>query len=195
MSEIIQISQGLQFYFENDEQQAAIDQVINQKKIPNDLSWSDVEKFNDAQLSAHSTQVHQWKLLNNIWESIWGKIVDGNKYIPVESIWYEKQYSLEYVWDYYLYKGFTCKNFILSTCCSATGPDGIQIGFSVDNETGNYDISNQLQLSDNWWGEADDDGVRWSKSKLLPIREKAGINIDELSNLAKEVITKLETVM
>ena len=68
MSENIKVSEGVQFYFGNDQQQAAIDQIISQKNVPQGLSWSDVEKFNDAKLLAHSTQIDYWKFLNEVWK-------------------------------------------------------------------------------------------------------------------------------
>ena len=195
MSEIIKVSQGLQFYFENGEQQAAIDQIISQKSVPQSLSWSDVEQFNDAQLSAHSTQVDYWAFLNEVWKSTWGKVLSQTKFKEVDATSYKKMYSLEYVWNNYLYKSFNVNGSTLLTCCYATGEGGVSLGFSVLDEKEFFDVSTELKLSDSWLMEQGEEHERWTKTKLLPIRAQVEINLDELSKLANEVMLKLEIAM
>lgn len=89
MSENIEISEGLQFYFGSVQQQAAIDQMISQKKVPTDLSWTEIQQFNDARLSAHSIQVDYWKLLNTIWEQTRGKCYFSKQFNSVDPTWYD----------------------------------------------------------------------------------------------------------
>lgn len=193
MSENIEISEGLQFYFGSVQQQAAIDQMISQKKVPTDLSWTEIQQFNDARLSAHSIQVDYWKLLNTIWEQTRGKCYFSKQFNSVDPTWYDREYSLEIVWDEYFIKAYESKGKHLITSCIIRSKSNVQIGFFVRDKNEKYNISNDIELSDNWLSEADNE--RWTNIKLVPIKDQSQINIDDLSRLAKEVISKLEKVM
>ncbi len=97
MSTIIPLTEGLQFYFANSSQQAAIDQILAQKDPPADLSWDEMEQFIDARLSAHSVQVDYWKLMKMICQATWGNVLDLTRYREISSDRYEGEKSLEYV--------------------------------------------------------------------------------------------------
>ena len=193
MSENIQISEGLQFYFANNQNQGAIDEILSQKTMPSDLSWEEIERFNDAKLSALSVQVDYWKLLHHVWKITWGAAIDQSRYQPVVPAFYvhrkESESSVEWVWDNYFYKAFEFKNYTLYTICYVDTENGIQIGFFVEDENSEYAISNQLVLSASWL-EAED-AERWTKNKLVQIAGQSNVNIDLLAGLANEAASAL----
>lgn len=193
MSENIQISEGLQFYFDNNQNQGAVDEMLSQKDVPSDLTWEEIERFNDAKLSALSVQLDYWKLLYHIWNRTWGAAIDLSRYQPVAPIFYANrkgnENSVEWVWDCYFYKAFEFKNHRLYTICYADTENGIQIGFFVEDENSEYAISNQLVLSESWL-EAEDD-TRWTKNKLVQIAGQSSVNIDLLIGLANEAASAL----
>ncbi len=195
MSENINISEGLQFYFGNYQNQGAIDKILSQKNMPSDLSWEEIEQFNDAKLSTLNVQVDYWKLLHHIWNVTWGTAIDLSRYQPVAPGFYANrkgnENSVEWVWDYYFYKTFEYKSYRLYTICYADTEDGVQIGFFVEDENSDeYALSNQLVLSESWL-EAEGD-ERWTRSKLVQIAGQSNVNIDLLIGLANEVASALE---
>jgi hypothetical protein len=195
MSENIKISGGLQFYFDNNQNQGAIDKILSQKNMPSDLNWKEIEQFNDAKLSALSVQVDYWKLLHHIWNVTWGTAINLSRYQPVAPIFYAErkgnENSVEWVWDSYFYKTFEYKNYRLYTICYADTEDGVQIGFFVeDDNSDEYKLSNQLVLSESWL-EAEDN-ERWTRRKLVQIAGQSNVNIDLLIGLANEAASALE---
>lgn len=193
MSENIQISEGLQFYFANNQNQGSIDEILSQKTMPSDLDWEEIERFNDAKLSALNVQLDYWKLLHQIWNMTWGTAIDLSRYQPVSPMFYAdrkgNENSVEWVWDCYFYKAFEFKNYRIYTICYVDNKSGAQIGFFVENENGEYAISNQLVLSKSWL-EAEND-ERWTKNRLVQIAGQANVNIDLLAGLANEVASAL----
>ncbi|MBL8500803.1 MAG: hypothetical protein JNL77_09525 [Nitrosomonas sp.] len=193
MSENIQISEGLQFYFANNQNQGAIDEILSQKTMPSDLNWEEIGQFNEAKLSALNVQLDYWKLLHHIWNMTWGTAIDLSRYQSVVPTFYvhrkESENSVEWVWDNYFYKAFEFKNFTLYTICYVDTENGVQIGFFVEDENSEYAISNQLVLSESWL-EAETD-ERWTRNKLAQIAGQSNINIDLLAGLANEVASAL----
>jgi len=196
MPENIKITQGIQFYYENDVQQSAIDQVIaispQNKNVPKDLSWDEVEKYNDAKLSALSIQIDYWKLLNDVWKGTWGSVIDSSSFEEIETALYKKHHSLEYVWENYFYKAFAYGNSVFFCSC-AIYSISMKIGFWIEGENGTSSFFDQLQLSDSW--VEDGETGRLVIDNLVPIPDQQEINIDKLSKLAKEVMSKLEKAM
>ncbi|MBX3618100.1 hypothetical protein [Nitrosomonas sp.] len=193
MSENIQISESLQFYFANNQNQGAIDEILSQKTMPSDLSWEEIGQFNEAKLSALNVQLDYWKLLHHIWNMTWGTAIDLSRYQPVSPMFYASrkgnENSVEWVWDCYFYKAFEFKNYRIYTVCCADSKSGVQIGFFVEDENSEYAISNQLVLSESWL-EAEND-ERWTKNKLVQIAGQTNVNIDLLAGLANEVASAL----
>lgn len=193
MSEIIQISEGLKFYFDNSQNQRAIDEILSQKSMPSDLSWEEIERFNDAKLSALSVQLDYWKLLHHIWNMTWGTAIDLSRYKPVSPMFYAdrkgNENSVEWVWDGYFYKAFEFKSYKLYTICYADNENGVQIGFFVEDENSEFAVSNQLVLSENWL-EAEDD-ERWTRNKLVQIAGQSNVNISLLLGLTNEAVSTL----
>jgi len=194
MSENIQISEGLQFYFDNNQNQGAIDEILSQKSMPSDLGWEEIERFNDAKLSALNVQLDYWKLLHHIWNMTWGTAIGLSRYQPVLPIFYAdrkgNENSVEWVWDYYFYKAFEFKIYRLYTICYADNKSGVQIGFYVEDKKNEYVVSNQLVLSENWL-EADEDDIRWTRNKLVQIAGQSNVNIGLLTGLTNEAVSAL----
>lgn len=194
MTETIQISEGLQLYFDSDQNQWAIDEILSQKNIPSDLEWDEIERFNDAKLSALNVQADYWKCLHHVWNTTWGTAIDLSRYQPVAPAFYAgrkgNENSVEWVWENYFYKAFEFKSYWLYTICYADTEYGVQIGFRVEDENGEHEISNRLVLSDNWL-EAEDD-ERWSRNKQVQLAGQSDVNIDQLAGLANEAVSALE---
>lgn len=195
MPETIQISEGLQFYFDNSQNQRALDEILSQKSMPSDLNWEEIERFNDAKLSALNVQVDYWKFLHHIWNTTWGAAIDLSRYQPVSPMFYAgsrkvNENSVEWVWDYYFYKALEFKNYRLYTICYANIESGVQIGFYVEDKNNEYVVSNQLVLSENWL-EADEDDIRWTRNKLVQIAGQSNVNIGLLTGLTNEAVSAL----
>jgi hypothetical protein len=190
MSNILKIPESLQFYFENEQQASAIQQVIELESIPIGLTWEEVEQYNIAKVSALSTQLDHWLFLKEVWESTWGKTLKNSSYKEVDPEDYGEDYSMDDTWDNgYLYKIFEFKDNRFCFYCGILDNSHIQLGFYVESKGENYDISNNLALSTQW-NDADAD-ERWTSENLVEIKDKSEIDIEPLIDLAQEVISKL----
>jgi len=188
MSNTLNIPESLQFYFENEQQASAIQQVIESKSISIGLTWKEVEQYNIAKVSALTTQLDYWLLMKELWDVTWGKALASSVYKEVDSEDYEKTYSAESVWDDCFYKTYTFKENVICFKCYADD-EGVYLGFFVESPNEQYDISNNMGLSDQW--EKPEDDERSTQKGIIDIKGKTEIDVEPLTNLANEVVTKL----
>ena len=105
MSNALIIPESLQFYFENEQQLSAVDQVITLKNPPTNLTLKEVEQYSIAKISVQSTQLDYWRLMKNLWQALVGTACK-----EVENHFYGIEYSIEYVWNNGFYRAYQYKN-------------------------------------------------------------------------------------
>jgi hypothetical protein len=187
MTKILQIPESLQFYFENSQQAGAIQQILEMDSLPLGLTWEEIEHYQMAKISAQTTQFDYWKLMKDLWQLSWGEAV-GKKFKEISPEEYEGENSVEYTWENLFYKMFNYENGHLVLGCRANDGEGIYLTFYVESPKFNYEISNNLDLSDYWNKQVDDS--RWTKDGLVETNH-AEIDVSVLVELAKEAIGKL----
>ena len=187
MSNILKIPESLQFYFENKQQASAIQQVIELESIPIGLTWKEVEQYNIAKVSAQTTQLDYWLLMKELWDATWGKALVSSAYKEVDPEYYDKEYSTESVWEKCFYKTYTFKENLIFFTCSADD-ESVYLTFYVESNE-QYDISNTMDLSDQW--EKPEDDERSTQKGIIDIKGKTEIDVEPLINLAEEVVSKL----
>jgi hypothetical protein len=188
MLNTFKISESLQFFFENKQQESAINQIIESKNIPRNLSWKEIEQYNIAKVSALTTQLDYWLLMKELWDATWGKALVSSVYKEVDSEYYDKEYSTEYVWNERFYKAYIFKENLIHFACYAVD-ESVCLIFYVGSPNEQYDISNNMDLSDQW--TKPEDNERSTHERIIDIKGKTEIDVEPLTNLANEVVTKL----
>lgn len=189
MTNILQIPESLQFYFENAQQAEAIQQILEMDSLPLGLTWEEVENYQMAKISAQTTQFNYWRLMKELWDVSWGKAVE-KKFQEISPEEYEGEYSMEYVWNHSFYKAFHYKNdSILFLFSQSSEVEGSRLGFYIRSAKDTYEMSSDLSLSQDW---VEEDSERWTKEGLVVISCKiTEIDVEPLIKLAKEVIDQL----
>jgi hypothetical protein len=197
----IAVSAPLQYYFAGEAHQNAVDDVIDanlsgaspksrRQRLPQDLSWSELEAAHNATLAALKIQVDFWSFLKHAWETTWGSVASvrelkGKEVPPAD---YEGERDLGSVWESgWLYKSFEHSTGHLVLGCYFTREDGVQLVMYFNAEE-DYSLSNNLPLSDNWLSAEDDE--RYTKKGLAVI---AGdfIDVSVLQDCAREAVDRL----
>lgn len=187
MPKILKIPESLQFSFENKQQASAIQQLIELESTPIGLTWKEVEQYNIAKVSALTTQLDYWLLMKELWDATWGKALVSSAYKEVDPEDYEENYSMESVWEDCFYKIYTFKENLIYFKCWADD-ESIYLRFYVESNE-QYDISNHMDLSDQW--EKAEDDERSTQKGIIDIKSKTEIDVEPLTNLAEEVVSKL----
>lgn len=191
MTNILQIPESLQFYFENAQQAGAIQQILEMDSLPLGLTWEEIEHYSMAKLSAQTTQLDYWLFSKKLWESTWGQEERFIKnYQEVEPEWYENENTVDNVWEEdTFYKAFYYKDDnIIFFHVSIYPEEGSLLSFYIRSPEDTYETSNNLNLSENWHASEDDE--RRIK-KGLDICGKKEIDIYPLIESAKEVLNAL----
>lgn len=189
MSNILKIPESLQFYFENEQHVSAINQIIESDSLPIGLTWEEVEQYNVAKVSALSTQLDYWRFMKELWSATWGKALASSAYKEVDPVFYDDEYSMEFVWDDSFYKAYEYKGSTIYFYCWSPENADVQLGFSIESTDCQNGVSNNLELSDGWAEAVDDE--RRTQSGLVKVEGKSEIDIETLINLAEEVISKI----
>jgi hypothetical protein len=188
----IEIPESLQFYFTNDKNASAIQQIINSETTPIGLTWVEVEQYNTAKVSVLSTQLDFWTLINKIWESSWGRAINSTGFKEISTDLYEDAYSLESVWENkYLFREFLLNGSTVSFVCELTEESAIKLRFYVESESGTYEISNNLPLSPENWLPPDENDNRYTEKSIYLV-EHMEIDIEPLTIAADEVVFSLK---
>lgn len=186
----ITIHESLQFFFKSEQNASAVKLILD-SKIPRGLKWTDIEQYNTALVSAQVTRLEYWKFLRDIFDLTWGDLLNNSTYNEVNHAYYEREYSLEHVWNSELfYKCYEFKGYTLLFHCFIQKFADIQLGFHVESTEGQRRISNELNLSEDGWTDVIEK-ERNTQEGLFLIEGKSEINIKPLINLAQEVVSKL----
>ncbi len=203
MSNILKISDALQFYFASDVNAHAVQDMISvnnnwksakRAAYTSGMTWEEIHTQNAARLAAMKVQVDYWELLYQAWEKTWGEALSllDSQLQEVDASDYDNERSMECVWDDgVLYKKFQLREGVLSlsTYTGEKGSLALSFYFEDSSDRG-YELSNQIKLSDGWMADPEND-ERVTKSGLLPIANQAEIDVSMLERLAKEAFKKL----
>jgi hypothetical protein len=187
MTNILQIPESLQFYFENAQQTGAIQQILEMESLPLGLTWEEVENYQMAKISAQTTQFDYWRLMKELWDVSWGKVEE--KFQEISPKDYDGEYSMEYAWENSFYKAFHYKgDSILFLFSVSSEAEGSRLGFYIRSPNDTYEMLNGFGLSQDW---VEEDYECWTRTGLIEISGKTEIDTEPLIKLAKEVIDQL----
>ena len=193
MSNTLKIPESLQFYFENEQQTSAIEQIIGSDKLPIGLTFEEVEQYHIAKISALTTQLDYWRFMKELWEATWGKALINSGYKEVDPDFYQDEYSMDYVWNNNFYKAYEYKgNTLTFSSYDSSENNGICLAFYVEAPDGGYEISNNLELSEGWDKAVDDER---DTLKGLELKGKTEIAIEPLIKLTEEAVSKLNNAL
>lgn len=197
----IAVSAPLQYYLADEAHQNAIDDVIaanlsgaspksRRQRLPQDLTWNELEAAHNATIAALKVQVDFWSLLKNAWDTTWGSVASVRKLkgkeVPPGD--YEGERGLGSVWEYsYLYKYFDLDSGHLLLGCYFPPEHGLQLVmyFSQDKD---YSLSNDLPLSDQWL--AHENHERYTKQGLAMVAGDV-IDVSALQDCAREAVDRV----
>lgn len=196
----IAVSAPLQYYLTDETHQNAVEDLIaanlsgispksKRQRLPQDLTWNELEAAHNATLAVLKVQVDFWSLLRNAWETTWGSVasvrnLNGKEVPPAD---YEGERGLGSVWEYgYLYKYFDLDSGHLLLGCYFTPEHGLQLVmyFNADED---YSLSNDLPLSDQWLAPEGDE--RYTK-KGLAMSAGDFIDVSALQDCAREAVDR-----
>lgn len=130
--------------------------------------------------------------MKKIWELTWGISINELNINEVDPDYYEDEYSADYTWSedcfYKTYK-FNDSHLFLFSCFDERT---LRLGFYVESKNGTYEISNALELSEEW-GDADNE-TRRTLTNFIDLRGKDKVDIEPFPKLAHDAITKLKIV-
>ena len=148
----IAVSAPLQYYFRNEAHQNAVGDVVaanlsaaspksRRQRLPQDLSWSELEAAHKATLGALAIQVDFWSFLKDAWETTWGSVASVRELKEVPPADYEGGRDLGGVWESdWLYKSFDLGSGCLLLGCYFTREDGLQLVMYFNADGGLFPV-------------------------------------------------------
>lgn len=198
----IEIPESVKFYYENDANENAINELVTlnsrQNKRLSGFTLNELDRSNQARLAAMKTQIDLWNLMVEIWDNTWGiAIKEFQLGKEIEASGYDDIRDFNHTWDEAFYKKYNnIEDGYLILSVDITSESVVLYFYYSDNskKRDKYEITNRIELAEKIWEQKPIDDERKTVEKLIPVRGKSSISLDILQGEARYVIQKIKEI-